>query len=121
MTEQIYDTSGECACDPFPAPAEGVACAQCEPNNALSCDEEWVLGKMRAIKEQARGLTARMNEMHSREMAALSGGIAPQDEAEWNRLSDELDRLRIQWVEWQERLEDAIERKLVFLGHREAT
>ncbi|MEW6532067.1 MAG: hypothetical protein AB1473_14615 [Thermodesulfobacteriota bacterium] len=121
MAEQIYDTSGECACDPFPAPAEGAACAQCEPSNALSCDEEMVLGKMRAIKEQVRGLTARMNEMHSHELAALSGGVAAEDEAEWNRLSDELHRLRIQWLEWQERLEDAIERKLIFLGHREAT
>lgn len=105
----------ECGCSPFPAPTEGGMCAQCQPNNALTCEEESILAKMRDIKHEVRGITERLNAIQ----AALTGGVTPEDKGEWNGLFGRLEDLRTQWKEWQLRLEDAIERKLIFLGHRE--
>jgi predicted nuclease with TOPRIM domain len=82
----------------------------------LTCEEESILGRMRNIKEQVRPIADRLFE--------LQGNVSarPQDsDSEWARLSAQLEDLRTQWKEWSERLEGAIERKLIALGHREPT
>jgi len=109
----------ECGCSPFPAPTEGGMCAQCQPNNALTCEEESILAKMRDIKHEVRGITERLNAIQAYEAATLRGVVASKDQSEWNSLFGRLEDLRTQWKDWQLRLEDAIERKLIFLGHRE--
>ena len=118
MTSHLEHTGIKCGCDPFPAPAEGP-CAQCQPNMILTCEEEAILAKMREIKEWARPITERLGEIRLQEGAGSSGAAAGETDVELRSLVALLDEQRARWKEWQEKLEDAIERKLIFLGHRE--
>jgi len=118
VTSHLEHTGIQCGCDPFPAPAEGP-CAQCQPNMILTCEEEAILAKMREIKEWARPITERLGEIRLQEGAGSSGAAAGETDVELRSLVALLDEQRARWKEWQEKLEDAIERKLIFLGHRE--
>lgn len=114
----MADTSGtfmgSCGCDPFPAPAEGAACPGCHPSMVLTCEEEAILGRMRLIKEQVHPIADRLHELHGH--LSVSHG---EHGSEWTELSAQLEDLRAQWREWSARLEDAIDKKLIALGHRE--
>jgi hypothetical protein len=85
----------------------------------LTCEEEAILAKMREIKEWARPITERLGEIRLQEGAGSSGAAAGETDVELRSLVALLDEQRARWKEWQEKLEDAIERKLIFLGHRE--
>lgn len=106
-----------CGCDRIPPVSEGENCG-CSPNVAFTCEEEAILGKMRDVKSQVRSLTDKMNEI--RETFGPQG-ITPsgESESELARLSGQLDELRSQWKVWETKLDEAIERKLIMLGHRE--
>jgi chromosome segregation ATPase len=85
----------------------------------LTCEEESILAKLREIKETARGVEERLQKL------GTSGGDFPKAEAERHelelrQLSGELDELRNQWANWTKKLDEAIEKKWVLLGHREA-
>jgi hypothetical protein len=80
----------------------------------LSCEEEAILGRMRHIKEQVRPIADRLQELHGNMSASPS-----EHGSEWGQLSMQLEDLRGQWREWTDRLDAAIERKLIALGHRE--
>ena len=118
VTSHLENIGMQCGCDPFPAPAEGP-CAQCQPNMILTCEEEAILARMRKIKELARPVSERLNEIRLHEGTGLSGTLAAETDVELRSLLAQLEDQRARWKEWQEKLEDAIERKLIFLGHRE--
>jgi hypothetical protein len=120
MNEDTSNTTGGCACDPFPSPAGGQGCAGCSPNMILTCEEEAILAKMREIKAQVGPIADKLNIIQ-KDMGKSIGEFGPFDpESDWHALNDQLQNLRNQWQNWQVRLEEAINRKLVFLGHREA-
>lgn len=97
-----------CGCDPFPTPQAGV-CTGCSPNEVLTCEEESILARMRGIKEEVRPIANKLRNIHQ-EVAQTS---------DWTELYGQLESLRRQWEEWEKKLEDAIEKKLIHLGHRE--
>jgi len=96
-----------CGCDPFPTPVAG--CTGCSPNEALTCEEESILARMREIKEEVRPIANKLREIHQ-QVAQTS---------DWTELYGQLEALRRQWAEWEKKLEDAVEKKLIYLGHRE--
>jgi hypothetical protein len=106
-----------CGCDRISLSSEGENCG-CSPNVAFTCEEEAILGKMREVKSQVRSVTDRMKEL--RETFSSSGTTdLAEGESEWAQLSGQLEELRGRWKIWEARLDDAIERKLIVLGHRE--
>jgi len=118
VTHHLENMDIQCGCNPFPAPDEGP-CAQCQPNMILTCEEEAILARMREIKELARPITERLSEIRLYERTGSSSALAPEADVELKGLVAELKEQRARWKEWQRKLEDAIERKLIFLGHRE--
>lgn len=121
MSEQFEDLGAQCGCDPFPGRKDGGICAPCQPNMALTCEEEAILGKLREIKAQVRPITERMKEIQVHDAAILSRGISSEEQDEWNNLFTQLEMLRGLWNEWQIKLDAAIETKLILLGHRDAS
>jgi DNA repair exonuclease SbcCD ATPase subunit len=78
----------------------------------LTCKEEQILGKMRELKSDVRTITERLSEIKGR----FTNGGTP----ELHSLSNRLDELRAEWRDWSAKLDEAIEHKLVMLGHRES-
>lgn len=108
----------ECCCGTI---AETIppACDVCSPKMYLTYQEEAILAQMRGVKEQARAVSARLKGIQ-REFGGDDGGAAgAYGEAEWKTLRGQLDELRHQWKEWEHKLDEAIEQKLIALGHRE--
>ncbi len=117
MVSQQENVSEGCGCEPYPAEAQESGCRTCSPNVYVTCDEENILAKMRDLKERVRPISLRMKEI---ERSTLVGDpVSSEYEEEWSGLSEHLDSLRSQWGEWEKRLDAAIERKLILLGHRE--
>jgi len=117
MDDHLVNAVGGCACDPFPASASG--CQGCSPNMILSCEEEVILGKMREIKEQVAPIANKLSNIQ-KEMGESIGEFGPVDlESDWHVLNGQLQDLRNQWQSWQARLENAVNKKLILLGHRE--
>jgi hypothetical protein len=108
-----------CGCHPYVSSGDNPTCAPCSPNMILTCQEESILGKLREIKETARGIEERLQKLGS-VSAEFPSGEAERHESELMRLSGELDELRNQWHGWTKKLDEAIERKWILLGHREA-
>jgi hypothetical protein len=106
-----------CGCDRIPNLTEGENCG-CSPNVAFTCEEEAILGKMREVKSRVRSLTDRMKDLRETFPSPGNAG-SPESESEWTQLSSQLEELRGQWKVWETKLDDAIERKLIMLGHRE--
>jgi hypothetical protein len=79
---------------------------------ALTYEEEVILGQMRAVKEQVRPIAERLKELQ------YVVEQFPQAEAEWKDLSTRMEGLRAQWKDWERKLEEAVEQKLITLGHR---
>ena len=107
-----------CGCDPYPPEAQQVGCEGCSPTMYVTCDEESVLAKMRELKEQARPISVRLQEIERSAGGSGTGGRVEYGD-EWSALSGRLESLRTQWAEWEQQLDAAIERKMILLGHRE--
>jgi hypothetical protein len=106
-----------CGCDRIQPLAAGESCG-CSPNVAFTCEEEAILGKMREVKNQVKSLADKMKDLRESFAPAGSPGSAER-ESEWEHLSGQLEELRGQWKVWETKLDEAIERKLIVLGHRE--
>lgn len=119
MVNAIEEFIEECGCVPAPPAAEGEACGTCAPKLALTAEEEAVLAQMRTLKEQVRPIADRMKQIQE-DLAGSSQGAEEGLQTEWSELSGRLDALRVQWREWELKLDEAIHQKLVMLGHREA-
>jgi hypothetical protein len=100
-----------CGCNPFPTPHGGGGCAACSPNEVLTCEEESILARMRGIKEEVRPIANKLKEIHQQ----------VGQTSEWAELYGQMEALRSQWAAWEKKLEDAIEKKLIYLGHRESS
>ncbi len=94
-------------------------CSVCAPKLALTVEEEYILSRMRAIKQQARPIAERLKEIGRTAQEVTNHEVPEKKDAEWEELNRELDRLRGDWKEWENRLDKAIETKLVLLGHRQ--
>lgn len=111
MTEQ-------CICEPHSPESRALGCEGCAPTMYVTCDEEEILAEMRGIKEQVRSISDRLKEIKSlSSFRTAEEELAPSNE--WSEMKRQLDDLRLQWRNWEERLDQAIERKLIILGHRE--
>jgi hypothetical protein len=86
-------------------------CGFCEPKTILTKEEEMVLIQMREIRNQAAPIMDRLHDLQA-EMSKESSS------PEMRELSAQLDILRDHWRGWQKRLDLAIEKKLIALGHK---
>ncbi len=120
MESPVDKFNASCGCHPYVSSAENPTCAPCSPNMILTCEEEGILGKLREIKETARGVEEKLQKL-GRSGGGFSVPEAEGHESELRQLSGELDELRTRWDDLSRRLEEAIERKWILLGHREAS
>lgn len=107
-----------CICEPYSPESRALGCEGCAPAMYVTCDEEEILAEMRNIKEQVRPISDRLRTIESgSDFRPAAEEHAPSNE--WTELKRQLEDLRSQWRNWEERLDEAIERKLIMLGHRE--
>ncbi len=104
------------ACDPFVKLPESDPRCGCGLKEVLTAEEECILAKMREIKEQVRPIAEKLKDVQSH----IGESSAVESVPEFPVLSGQLEELRLQWKDWEKKLEDAIERKLIMLGHRES-
>lgn len=76
---------------------------------------------MRNIKEQVRPIAARLTELEKRIKDPTLHQTEDERNAAWAKLEGQMAGLREEWEAWRNRLEEAIEQKLICLGHREPT
>lgn len=116
--ESVYSFM-TCGCEAEPRDISADECDFCTPRVELTTDEEAILATMRSIKERARPVSQRLEELHDRFEGTPDEEIRPEARAEWEDLAVQLADFRDQWKEWQGKLDQATEDKLVFLGHHE--
>jgi hypothetical protein len=119
MSELSTHPTPACGCSPYPGPAEGESCKACSPNMAVTCEEVDILSRMREIKHEVRAVAGKLKDVRKHMGESFAEPKTGSDGAEWHELSGQLEDLRSRWKEWEYRLQDAIERKLILLGHRE--
>jgi len=113
MTESLEIDVQRCVKQTGGATAEGAECPECPSRKmALTHEEVAILGRMRAVKEKARPVAEKLKRLQ------YVMEQSPQAEAEWKDLSVRLEVLRAQWRDWEKKLEEAVEQKLIILGHR---
>jgi hypothetical protein len=95
------------------------ACGSCPSKEYLSRDEQWILSEMRAIKDAVSPIAKRLKELESRIKDPSLVESDSQRNDEWAKLEGQMAELRQEWEKWHVRLEEAIEQKLICLGHRE--
>ena len=94
-------------------------CGSCPSKDVLSREEEWILSEMRAIKEAVSPIAKRLRELEGRIKDPPLGETDSERNEEWAKLEGQMAELRHEWEKWQARLDEAIEQKLICLGHRE--
>ncbi len=118
MSLHIISAGNSTGCSPSSEPNASSSCASCAPKLALSYEEEAILGRMRLVKNEARPIAGRVKELES-QISLEAGYRRDILKNEHTLLSQQLYELRRDFNEWSGRLEDATERKLILLGHRE--
>ncbi len=73
--------------------------------------EQEALAGMKSIKERVREMKKRL--------AALEDSGRGQDADEMQRLEKELDRLKAEWDQWEEKRKAAAKERMIILGHEE--
>jgi hypothetical protein len=101
-----------------PAQAD-PACKTCPSNETVTEQESWILKEMRGLKDQMRPVAQRLFELEDRIKKPTLQETDDQRNAEWAKLEGQMADLRKEWQKWQERLDEAIEQKLICLGHIE--
>lgn len=117
MADESEYTYMSCGCEPESRSRPADECDFCTPRLELTPEEEAILARMRAIKERVRPIAARLNELQDRFERPPDREATDGTRSEWDELSAELAALRGQWNDWQAKLDQAIENKLVLLGH----
>jgi predicted nuclease with TOPRIM domain len=102
----FFETSDGC---PTGALASGC---DCRPKMYLTKEEESILSELREIKQEVRLLMDKI-KMVAAETGTATGSVELSD------LSGRLDTLREAWSGWENKLDQAIEDKLIMLGHRQ--
>ncbi len=119
MNMQILNGTPSCGSGPIPPENVIIPCSTCAPKMALTFEEEAILSRMRALKDEVRPIAARLKSLEA-EIVLAEGYSRSILRNEWNQLSEELEEHRESWRSWERRLDEAIEKKLILLGHREA-
>ncbi|MGC8660304.1 MAG: hypothetical protein ACP5U1_14655 [Desulfomonilaceae bacterium] len=109
---------GQSSCDSTDCGRLAEAGCECRPKMALTFEEEAILERLRKIKAKVRPISRTLREIEVSQNGK-AGAISPDTEAERIRLHNRLSDLRAAWLVWEKKLEDAIERKWIDLGHRE--
>lgn len=117
MSFEIISTAGSCGSVSGYDGNPESACSACAPKLALSYEEEAILSRMRAIKLEARPITVRLKLLRD-ELSSAHGYGHTILGREVDELNFQLEELRESWKAWEQRLNDAIENKLILLGHR---
>jgi hypothetical protein len=89
-------------------------CGFCEPKTILTMEEEVALAQMREIRNNAVPIMDRLSELKTQFSRLPEEGAS----AETKELQAQLEILRDHWRGWQQKLEQAIENKLIALGHK---
>ncbi len=100
-----YETADDCS-------ASQLAGCDCRPKMYLTREEESILSELREIKQEVRLIMDKLKTVAAETTAA-------QGSAELSDLSGRLETLRHAWNGWETRLDQAIEDKLIMLGHRQ--
>jgi predicted nucleic acid-binding Zn-ribbon protein len=91
------------------APENEVRCGKgCQKVDVPTEDELRALNAMRGIKEKVRGL--------KKEISRHGSGTGGKDD-EMDRLKSELERLKREWEEWEEKRKEAARQRMIMLGH----
>jgi len=118
MEQYAEEFCTECGCVPFPAYAQASSCSTCDQHDYVTHEEHAILTRMRALKKEVRFISLRLRDIE----AGLGDHGATgsfEEPAEWGELGRRLESLRGEWREWERKLDDAIENKLIRLGHRQ--
>jgi len=75
--------------------------------------EQEALAAMKSIKERVRGLKKRL--------VSLKNSDRGQNTGEMSSLEKELDRLKAEWDQWEEKRTAAAKERMIILGHEEGT
>jgi predicted nuclease with TOPRIM domain len=94
-------------------------CGSCPSNEILTHDEEGILSELREIKETVRPLAKRLKVLEGR-IKDPSRPVSDSARNEEAKLEGQMARLRHEWEQWEIKLDEAIEQKLICLGHHQA-
>ena len=89
----------------------GKCSDRCGKLEVPSNDEVIALNEMRTIKNRVRDLKKRLSDISSAEKNGDPGEIAD--------LERELAGLKVKWMEWEKKREDAARKRMILLGHEE--
>jgi chromosome segregation ATPase len=101
------------------AVTDDAACGTCPSGEVVSSQEQWILEEMRSLKETMRPVADRLKTLEDRIKDPPLTDADNERNQEWAKLEGQMSDLRDEWQKWQERLDEAIQQKLVCLGHRE--
>jgi predicted RNase H-like nuclease (RuvC/YqgF family) len=91
------------------APEKEVICGKgCQKVEVPTEDELQALNAMRDIKEKVRGL--------KKEISHLASGTRGKND-EIAHLEKEIERLKKEWQEWEEKRREAARMRMILLGH----
>ncbi len=109
---ELYETN--IPCNPFAVVSEDDPSCGCGLHQVLTHEEESILAKMREIKEQVRPVASKLKAVQ----AHMGRSMEVEPSPEFAGIYAQIEELRREWKDWERKLEDAYERKLIMLGHR---
>jgi homospermidine synthase len=83
----------------------------CHQVEVPSKKEVMALNEMRAIKGRVRDIKRRLSDLDNHERDENAGEVGV--------LQTELKRLKVEWVEWEKRRQEAAKERMILLGHEE--
>ena len=81
----------------------------CKKTEVPSEDEVVALNAMRAIKERVRQLKTRLSE--------ISSSNRDEEKGEALALEEQMEELKAEWNEWEEKRKKAAKERMILLGH----
>jgi hypothetical protein len=94
--------------------SDGQVCGSkslCGGIEVPSDDELVALNAMRSLREKAKTIREKMDQLER------NGGVG--DRSERVRMRQELDRLRMEWREWEKKKNRAARERMTLLGHED--
>ena len=89
----------------------------CPSKSTLFTKEELeILAKLKALKEEARRVKARLEELREEEER---GVLSSRLEEEKRVCQDRLSHLRVEWEEFRQKGDEAARQRMIHLGHLE--
>ena len=90
----------------------------------LTRDEEAILARMRTLKEKVTETKKRLEELEGRNgFEPVSGdaadGVATEEQAQWLEQKQNLDTLRQEWRQLDEKRQEAAAFRMKILGHED--